>query len=708
MKKIWILGILTILLIAGCLEDDTERADPSELQDVNDFTQVRASFSEIPTFKSCSAIGQAFAQVPSSNRGYGIYDKVMMTVSSAMPSVGASETSAASSGPTNYSSTNVQVEGVDEADFVKTDGQYLYIISKNHLIIAKAFPGDEAEVLFKQDLNQFNATEMFIQGNTLVLLGSTYEQVEWQETEPLPAQSRIAPDYYPQYNSKNFATIQVWDMTNKSNPNVQRTIDFEGSYLSSRKIGNYAYVAVQSYPDYRWTQLISLAKELNVPLPKLDQKILPLYKDSLGEQGQLETEQGTGFEPVGECGDIGYLPPVQTENFITLASIPLDDFTGEIVKQTVVASGENVYASLNNFYLAEVNYNYYNQPLMMDSVNPNQEENTEETIVHKFALDDGAIEYQGNGSAKGHILNQFSMDEFENNFRIATTIGEVWDSEKPSTNNVYVFDADMKLVGKLEDLAPGEKIYSMRFMGAKGYMVTFKKVDPLFVLDLSDASNPRVLGKLKIPGYSDYLHPFDETHIIGVGKDALDASEEETSNRNLDFAWYQGVKLAIFDVSDVEHPIELHKIVIGDRGTDSYALQDHKAFLFDREKQLLVIPVLLAELTEEQKNLPSNERANAYGDYVIQGAFVYNVNLENGFTEQGRITHQDDPDAFKKSGYYYWGDGTDVKRSLYIDNALYTFSDRKILINDLNDLSLIKQLTLFEKEPEPDYPVYIE
>ncbi|MBU0636042.1 beta-propeller domain-containing protein, partial [Candidatus Micrarchaeota archaeon] len=241
--------------------------------------------------------------------------------------------------------------------------------------------------------------------------------------------------------------------------------------------------------------------------------------------------------------------------------------------------------------------------------------------------------------------------------------------------------------GSLEDLAPGEQIYSARFMGKKGYLVTFKKIDPLFVIDLSDHSNPRVLGKLKIPGYSDYLHPFDETHIIGVGKHTIEAAEG-------DFAWYQGVKLAVFDVSDVENPKEMHQIIIGDRGTDSIALQDHKAFLFDREKELLILPITLAEIPEEIKE-SDVEQGNwpQYGEFTFQGAYVYNLSLANGFELKGRITHDETGEDILKSGYYYQSDNQ-VKRSLYIGNVLYTISNTKILLNDLFDLSELNQIEL--------------
>ncbi|MBU0530771.1 MAG: beta-propeller domain-containing protein, partial [Nanoarchaeota archaeon] len=298
-------------------------------------------------------------------------------------------------------------------------------------------------------------------------------------------------------------------------------------------------------------------------------------------------------------------------------------------------------------------------------------------------ISNGEIEYKAQGSVYGYLLNQFSMDESGDYFRAATTTGGNWwgSGQTEQVNNMYVLDSNLNTVGKLEDLAPGERIYSVRFIGDRGYMVTFKKIDPLFVIDLSQPTNPTVLGKLKIPGYSDYLHPYDENHIIGIGKDTVEG-ESETR----DFAWYQGIKIALFDVSDVENPIEEHKIIIGDRGTDSYALQDHRAFLFSKEKNLLVIPILLAEI--EDKNKVEDW---SYGDYVYQGAYVYDLTAEDGFDLRGRITHYDSDEPFMKSGYYFSGDYS-IQRSLYIVDTLYTISSNKLQANFLDSLDEIKEI----------------
>ena len=205
-------------------------------------------------------------------------------------------------------------------------------------------------------------------------------------------------------------------------------------------------------------------------------------------------------------------------------------------------------------------------------------------------------------------------------------------------------------------------------------------MDPFFTIDLSDPHNPKILGELKIPGYSDYLHPFDEDHIIGVGKDTV---ESEYGN----FAWYQGLKIALFDVSDFENPKEVSKILIGDRGTDSPALYDHKAFLFDKEKELLVIPVRLCEISDEIKEQYDNYTGSMYGEFTFQGAYVYSLSIENGFEYKGRVTHLSDEDMLKSGYYAYWG--SSILRSLYIDNVLYTISDGMVKMNNLETLDEI-------------------
>lgn len=559
-------------------------------------------------------------------------------------------------GSVDYSETNIQVEGVDEADIIKTDGKYIYAVVDSKLIIARAYPSDNAEIVSETEFDDFYGSELFIEEERLIIFGR--EDYEFRTTpgepEPMMDVESFAPERYPNYMST--VSVKLYDISNKEEPELLRTLDFEGNYLTSRKIGSDIYFVINSYPNYYEKDIVC-------------EDIIPKYSDD-----------GSEMEPIVGCTDVGYVNPVQARNFLTLVSVSIKEENKEIEKEVIVGSGQNVYSSLENLYIAQTSWPIYRVGGLINV------EDSQKTVITKFELDKGKIKFVGTGEVRGHILNQFSMDEYEDNFRIATTISGYSNNQDTSVNNMYVLNKDLELVGELENVAPGESIYSVRFMGKRGYMVTFKHVDPLFVIDLSDAENPRVLGKLKIPGYSDYLHPYDETHLIGIGKEvdeSIDADKVHTEGA-VYYTAIQGVKLAIFDVSDVSNPIEMYKEVIGDRGTESLATSDHKAFLFDKEKELLVIPMTVAELK-------SGQDKSEQGDFVFQGAYVYDINLKDGFKLKGRISHYTSQDVFEKSGYYFRGD-SQIMRSLYIGDILYTFSSKKIKLNLLNNLEEIKEL----------------
>ncbi|MFH0954869.1 MAG: beta-propeller domain-containing protein [Candidatus Micrarchaeota archaeon] len=658
-----------------------------------------ADAQPIPKFSSCSALKASFEEARQNERNYGFgMEKMLTGMPMAAQSTGSSADGSSNQGPA-YSTTNVQVEGVDEADIVKTNGEYIYTLTEGALTISKAYPAQEAGLVSYTPLNEENEInaenqgysgmqpqEMFLDGEFVLIFGN-----QWMNIFPEPLENTNAGSgsgmMPPRYYSGNSVTVmQLWNVSDKTSPRLVKTAELEGEYVSSRKIGSTAFFVISTSPQRIWTENV------------LQEQMLPQYRE---KTGTLSTDDI--FKPSCGCADVGYLEPTQPESFITIGSLEMTNPKAEIKKQIIVGSGENVYASLNNLYVAQSSYNYpklFPIPMVreitrgiFEIANP---EPAETTTVHKFSLANNTVSYLGLMQAPGHILNQFSMDKFDNHFRIATTIGEVWNTQKKSTNNIFIFDSELKKTGSLEDLAPGEKIYSARFMGARGYLVTFKKVDPFFVIDLSNPSSPQVLGKLKIPGYSDYLHPFDETHIIGVGKNTIEASDELVGQRGLDFAWYQGIKIALFDVTDVANPKEMYKVDIGDRGTDSPALHDHKAFLFDKEKQLLAIPITLAEISSEQKQGADNSNYPLYGEFTFQGAYVYNLSLENGFQLKGKITHDSGGENALKSGYYYSGN-IGILRSLYIGNVLYTVSDAKILANDLATLGELKEIKLEPK-----------
>ncbi len=294
------------------------------------------------------------------------------------------------------------------------------------------------------------------------------------------------------------------------------------------------------------------------------------------------------------------------------------------------------------------------------------QEQYSKTIIHKISIDEENLDYKAKGSVPGRLLNQFSMDESGDRFRVATTNEFYIPYEGRVTyNSVYVMDEDLDIVGSLDKIAQDETIFSARFMGDRLYLVTFQQIDPFFVIDLS-TDTPKILGELKIPGFSNYLHPYDEDLIIGVGRDT-----KETGNGRVQ---QLGVKIALFDVSNVEKPKVLDEVIIGDRSTNSAVLYNHKAFLFDKNKNILSIPIdsdvgSLADISTEKKIAPYNKRWN--------GFYVYSLDPSNGFEINGVVTHSEG------DSYRY---GTSNARSFYIEDVLYTVSDSYLKMNDINNV----------------------
>jgi len=558
--------------------------------------------------------------------------------------------SPAAEGGGGYSTTNIQVAGVDEADIVKTDGAYIYLVANNTVFILKAYPSEEAELLSKIPFEDAYLAGVFISedSNKLAVLGSSYVAYK----EPVGAPDKPSTFMWRPSPEGVKTFINVYDVSDRLKPKLTRNVMVSGSYFSSRMIGEYVY-AVMSQPAYIINETVILPK---------------FYEDE--KTADLDASQ-IYYSNVSDS----YF------TFTTIVAMNIMKDEQEPTNMTIMMGGAStMYVSLSNIYVT------FQEP-------------EGETSVYRVHIEKSTLNCDAQGKVPGFVLNQFSMDEHEGYFRVATT---TWTNEVLQ-NNIYVLDTDLSIAGRIEKLAPGENLHSARFMGDKCYLVTFKKVDPLFVIDLSQPTKPKVLGALKIPGYSDYLHMYDETHLIGVGKETVEATEG-------DFAWYQGVKLSLFDVTDVNDPKQLAKYVIGDRGTDTPILWDHKAFLFDKSMNLLVIPATVAEITEipgkEIPPTPATPPINAttgpaaeanetlvappavdYGQFVWQGALVFKITLTEGFVLTGNVTHLERSEDLQDSNLW-------INRALYIENVLYTVSGKKVKLNDLETLAPIKQIDL--------------
>lgn len=518
-----------------------------------------------------------------------------------------------------YSTTNIQVEGVDEADIVKTDGTYLYIVAESTIYIVRAYPPETAQLVSSIAL-QGVVNGIFVKDDTLVVFQHEVGSYGFEE--------RLY--YNPFYYTSQHTSILIYDLEDRLTPSLAKNVTVDGSYFNSRMIGDHVYVIV-NYPAVLNNETIFLP----------------------------EFQYGNKSSEIAASTIYHTDQPDAYDLFTMIVALDLQNLHAEPAIETfLLGSTSCLFVSQNNIYLTSATYS------------------PSGTNIHRIHIGDGSIAYQADGFVPGYVLNQFSMDENNEYFRIATSDG--------MANNVYVLDTELAIRGRLEGLAPREDIYSARFRGNRCYLVTFRKIDPLFVINLTDPANPQVLGKLKIPGYSDYLHPYDENHVIGVGKETIPAEDG-------DFSWYQGVKISLFDVSNVSSPKEVAKYEIGDRGTESPVLQDHKAFLFSKSQNLLVLPILLAEIDESQ--YPTGVSPYMHGEYVYQGAYVLNISPDGGITLRGRVTHLDNASDLLFSGYYY-ASPYSVKRSLYIEQVLYTISDKKVKANHLETLDEITVIEL--------------
>ena len=640
------------------------------------FTIAKAAAEPLPTVGSRENLRKLLEEAVGQDyyMDYGIYKRNGLTAvdtAAAAPASAAAESAGSSNkakqiadeGSGDYSTTNVQVEGVDEADIVKTDGKYLYQVNNNRIVVAEIYPSDKmkiAKIIGLEDENIY-PTELYLDDKYLILIGASNNSIPVYR----PGQNSIMPEYYPHYSNET-VKLMAYDITDKSNIKKVREIELEGSYLSSRKIGSKLYLV--SNKRFNYHRILDNAEVNDTPS----------YRDTAVKEEFINIDHGK----------IGYFPGSVEPNYMIVAGVNFDLPKEGVNVSTYLGSGESIYASAENLYVAVTRYNNTRVPgpIINDSAAPKKIEikvSDRETVIYRFALNNGKLDYTGKGSVPGSILNQFSMDEDKGYFRIATTKGNLFgEGENISKNNMYVLDSDMNACGSLEDIAPGERIYSVRFMGDRAYMVTFKKVDPLFVIDLKDPQNPAILGALKIPGYSDYLHPYDENHIIGFGKDTIELSNEGTWKREGTTAYYQGMKIALFDVSDVSNPKEKFKEIIGDRGTDSELLNNHKALLFSREKELMAFPVTVMEI-ENGGNVEDNRPV--YGSFSFQGAYVYNVDLEEGFKLRARISHISE-EEYKKAGDRWYRGNMNVERIIYIGDDLYTISKGMIKANSMTDM----------------------
>ncbi|MFB5605600.1 MAG: beta-propeller domain-containing protein, partial [Nitrosarchaeum sp.] len=510
-------------------------------------------------------------------RNGGIAVEPAMLDGMPQPSVAKSESALdSSSTSTKFSGTNVQVKNVDEPDYLKTDGKYMYIVNQNWLTIIDAYPAENAKVILKiaLDIDQQNLENIFLNGDKLVIFyyGSSQSYGI--------AQYDFAP--YPIYNPKTISTIL--DVSDREKPKILTKYEIDGNYVNSRMIDNIVYLVTNSGVDYVNPMMPRIMEGTSIILPDVYRfpNPEPSYTfntvTSFDVSGKLHTSETflmgysntiyvskdnlyityqkhvpyTYYDTVNKNRFFDVIVPLLPKEAQDKIKIIQNDSTLDSYAKWLQVSSllQDTYNNLSKeqkeklFSLIQTALNEYDQKIQSDS---------SKTVIHKIALNKGNLKYVANAEVPGYLLNQFSMDESGNRFRVATTSESFSRTGSMPSSNVFVLDEDLKLVGSLTKIAPEERIYSARFMDDKLYLVTFKQVDPFFVIDLS-ADSPKILGELKIPGFSNYLQPYDKNHIIGIGKD--------TKENQWGGIQTNGVKISMFDVSDFKNPKETDSIII--------------------------------------------------------------------------------------------------------------------------------------------------
>lgn len=448
----------------------------------------------------------------SSSSGAGV-NEIMME-DSVMDMGAETQTAGAASDTQDYSDTNVREAGVDEGDVVKTDGKYLYILKTDSSIKIVDIQKEEMEltaVIEPQELDG-SIRELYVDGDRLCLVTSGYRSSMEESGE----------DRYVVYDNP-YTCLETYDISDRTSPVLLGSMEQDGWYTTSRKVGNYLYLLTEYTPDVR--DILE------------DSRIMPLVGGTAMEAENI------------------YLPDaMNSTQYLVVSSVDLESPGRTEDSKAILSGTSEFYMSKENLYIC--NYRWKSEK--------------EYTQILKFGYQDGKITAIGTADVPGYINDSFSLDEYNGYLRVLTT-----DNHDQETNQLLILNEKMETVGRLEDVAQGETLRAARYFGDLVYFVTFMQTDPLFCADLSDPANPRILGELKISGFSSYLHPFGANRLLGIGYEANEKTGAQT-----------GIKLSMFDITNPDKVKEQNKLVIDDAG---YLPLDYnyRAVTVDAQKNLI-------------------------------------------------------------------------------------------------------------------------
>lgn len=533
----------------------------------------------------------------------------------------------------NSSMTNNQVEGVEEGDLVVVKDGFIYSVKEHSITVVDATNPKKlalAATIKIEDSKYISKLALY--DHLLIAIG----------------------DKYLEKAGTSMSTATLYDISNPKNPKLLREVGQEGYLQDIRITNDTLYLIGNMFPNY-WALR--------------DHKTIDLKPKTYDSKGTKEF-QSLPLEK------ISILPNTLDGTYSLITALDLKNGAKATANTKGYLGGSSgLYMSEDALYLTTPVYDGSSaapaENLIMDMrIWMPRATNTQ---IFKWNVDGTTMNFVGNTEVKGTVLNQYSMDEYKGNFRIVTTEGNTWDEKNISRNHLFILDKNLKELGSVKDLAPGEKVYSARFMGEKAYVVTFKQVDPLFVIDVANPKKPTVLGELKIPGFSNYLHPLDETHLIGIGYDT-EQRYDTFSKRN--FTVTTNMKMSLFDVSDFKNPKEQSSVKIGGKGSYSDVQYNPKALFRNKEYNYFGFPVVLYEAGK--------------GDEIVykgQGAQIYEITADKGIVLKGNIIEESTEEPYEN-----WNQL--VQRVVYIDDALYTVAHNGVKSYRLKDFQPLDELII--------------
>ncbi|MBZ4420447.1 beta-propeller domain-containing protein [Myxococcus sp. RHSTA-1-4] len=611
-----------------------------------------------------------------------------------VPTAGAPPEDADSGGsaPDDYTGTNNQVEGVHEADFVQNDGTRIFVLSGPRLYVHRSWPAEQLVRTAALEVEGW-PREMLLdkERDRLVIASQVYEK---RPGRPSLTGGGVGAE--PAVDCAGFGCgymygdtlkVTVVDVADAAAPKVVEQVYLPGGYLNSRRVDGAVRMVlsdafrwpgdVRFSPEYEqglYEDKERLAKVVDALIEKNEQLIRAQTLEQWLPPGRRVDAAGKVTPLVYECSDFLRANAPTGLGFVTVLSMNLDASESAPSRTSLVTAPGEVYASKDSLYLATNHWWWWPEPGQTDSA-----------YLHKFDIrDPGRATYVGSGTMEGHISNQFSLDEHEGVLRVAATVSTRvpdltnprWGTLKTVSRVVTFREEDGRLVeaGRSEDLAEGERIFSARFVGKKGYVVTFRQTDPLFTFDLSDPAHPRKVGELKVLGFSTYIHPVGDTHLLALGE-----HRDETGS------WQsRSLKLTLFDVSDLANPKESFTQLVGSTSGYSEALWEHKAFNFFPAKGLLAVP-----FTDWDSN------AYDYWSGFRSELRVFRVDTAAGITPVGAMSMKDAYQVFNfRNWTWYWQ--PTVRRSVMADDYVYAISDAGLRVSKVDALQTPVATSLFQ------------